>query len=170
MHVKVLASTNWWLMDFGVIHLIRGRNSSLWWFLCPLFSQVESHPSQRKLWLLLHLEPSYLTVGCVSKGFEIQFPCQSKLWPHVSDIETGYHGISGECTWHRNSWMVVNLNFQGACSSQSWNHTCLRLLDDNKNISNFKIPSQLKSETFGSWLVSISKPCKRITFWPSLGN
>lgn len=40
-------------------------------------------------------EPSYSTMGWVSKGFEIQFHYQSKLRPHFSDIETGYHGISG---------------------------------------------------------------------------
>lgn len=46
----------------------------------------------------LDLKPSYLTMGRVPKGFEIQFHHQSKLWPHFSDTETRYPRISGECS------------------------------------------------------------------------
>lgn len=52
-------------------------------------------PDKGNDWLLLGLEPSYLTAGPVSKCFTIQSHSRSGLCPHVCDTEIGSR-VSGE--------------------------------------------------------------------------
>lgn len=99
-------------------------------------------PDKGNDWLLLGLEPSYLTAGPVSKCFTIQSNSRSGLCPHVCDTEIGALG-SRESTVPTASltWRVMHFQDLDYVWVICFLNVSLHVISEWRVFSNFKVPS-----------------------------
>lgn len=138
---------------------VRGWNSSPWWFLCSLLSWLESCPGKRQVWLLLDLEPSYLTKGGVFWRFWNSLTA-SLIIDHIALIwkldstespgNTANTNILGLQSIYFRNWQY----FRIICLSQSWKH---RRCEQWVIIRKFHMSTYFPSHSIRAWALWVKQ-------------